>query len=65
MMMMMMMMMMLMIMMSSPHMHTVRERIRVGGECIPRGDFVRLWEAIEGLFTEEEDWANFFDKVGC
>lgn len=31
----------------SPHLHTVRERIRIGDALIPPADFVRLWDVVQ------------------
>lgn len=31
----------------SPHLHTVRERIRIGDHLIPEADFVRLWDVVQ------------------
>lgn len=31
----------------SPHLHTVRERIRLGDTLIPTADFVRLWDTVQ------------------
>src|SRR6056297_803613 len=59
---------------TSPHLHTVRERIRVNDVLISRADFVRLWHKVHAALVPSgiDDagpvrcggtWANFFDKV--
>ncbi len=47
---------------TSPHLHTVRERIRVNDAMIPKAAFVRLWATVQEAL-ETEPWAMFFDKV--
>jgi len=54
---------------TSPHLHTVRERIRVNDILISKADFVRLWAKVQKALTDYSTegggghWANFFDKV--
>ena len=52
---------------TSPHLHTVRERIRVNDVLISKADFVRLWAKVQAALTASSTdggcWANFFDKV--
>lgn len=47
----------------SPHLHTTRERIRIGHDFISKADFVRLWEETSRLLEGQGDWVLFFDKL--
>jgi len=44
---------------TSPHLHTFRERIQVGGELIPEADVVRLVEAMQPLVDQVADITTF------
>jgi dihydrofolate synthase/folylpolyglutamate synthase len=44
---------------TSPHLHTFRERIRVGGEMIPREEVVALVEEIQALIERMPDTTTF------
>lgn len=47
---------------TSPHLHTARERVRVGRDLISQADMIRLGqEAIE--FLSEQSWTVFFDLL--
>ncbi len=54
-------------MFSSPHMHTFRERIRVGGEPVPEGDFARLveelWPTLERVVAEGHGRVTLFELI--
>lgn len=47
---------------TSPHIHTVRERIRVGDSLIPKEALVRHAAALQDAF-DTNPWMLFFDKL--
>ncbi|KAG5186031.1 Mur ligase, partial [Tribonema minus] len=47
---------------TSPHLHTVRERIRLGAELIPRSDLARITASLVPGF-QAEPWMIFFDRL--
>mmetsp|Transcript_8771 Transcript_8771/g.11579 ORF Transcript_8771/g.11579 Transcript_8771/m.11579 type:complete len:475 (+) Transcript_8771:35-1459(+) len=47
---------------TSPHIHCVRERIRVNERLIPRQDFARLSLSLEEEF-QRQPWMLFFDRL--
>ena len=47
---------------TSPHVHTIRERIRVGESLIPRDALIRHTMTLQGVF-HENPWLLFFDKL--
>jgi dihydrofolate synthase/folylpolyglutamate synthase len=44
---------------TSPHLHTFRERIQVGGDLIPEAEVVRLVEKMRPLVAQVEDITTF------
>ena len=44
---------------TSPHLHTFRERMRVGGELIPEADVARLVEEMQPLVAQVPDITTF------
>ena len=54
-------------MFSSPHMHTFRERIRVGGEPVPEDDFARLveelWPTLERVVADGHGRVTLFELI--
>ncbi len=44
---------------TSPHLHTFRERIQVGGELIPEADVVRLVREVQPLVAQVADITTF------
>jgi len=52
---------------TSPHIHTARERFRIGKEIISKEDFIRLGKrSIDlGNAVEDNDWILFFDYLVC
>lgn len=47
---------------TSPHVHTIRERIRVGDRLIQRDALARCTASLESTFNENP-WLLFFDKL--
>lgn len=47
---------------TSPHLHTIRERMRVGSELITKEDFARIANSLLPIF-EANQWMVFFDKL--
>ena len=49
---------------TSPHLHTFRERIQVGGEFIPEADVMRLVEEMRPLLAKVPDVTTFEVMTG-
>ena len=49
---------------TSPHLHTARERIKIGSDLIPVKDFIRLTKVAEGEL-KGKPWVVFFDLFLC
>jgi dihydrofolate synthase/folylpolyglutamate synthase len=49
---------------TSPHLHTFRERIQVGGELIPEADVARLIESMQPLVAQVPDITTFEIMTG-
>lgn len=53
----------------SPHLHSPRERVRLGNHPISKADFVTIWVEVQQFFEKEEagadppEWALFFDRI--